>query len=987
MFTNNRSRIGLILAAVTMAVLGLTVTAANAGVITYVRITNDADSGISTDNVYTHKLDFGTGTPGALVNGVQFDAYNAAANGTLNFSRAAATGLLSDHAGNANHNVSGGLADLLTDMYYNGNNEAGGATTWTLSGLTPGQTYQTRIYTRQWGADDNRLVTLVFDPDGPGPVSDSTGKISEDNATSMGFANGNDAYYINYQFTAVAGQNLVITATQDNYNYSWHLYGLSNQEFSPATALVPSPTDKETDVLCDAALSWSPGVYAATHNVYFGTSFDEVNAGSAEVLAGDGLDVPSFDPGRLEFGQMYYWRVDEVNAAPDNTVFQGDVWSFTTEPYSYPITSLTAQASSEQLTSPAVHTIDGAGLDAQDQHGTDLKTMWVTPGGLPAWIEYAFDRVYKLDKLWVWNANSELEGFMGFGAKDVVIEYSADGETWTQLENVPEFAQGTGKATYTANTVVDFGGAMAQYVKLTISDNWGATAMVSLAEVRFFYVPLQGFRPEPADGATGVNYEATLNWRPGREATSHEVYLGTDANAVAEGTATAATVTDHSYTPPAMDLGAQYYWRVDEVGDTGTYEGDLWSFTTQPYLVVDDFESYTDDIEAETTVWHAWIDGMTTKTSGSQVGYIDATNGTFGETTAVHGGRQSMPLFYDNTTFAASEAEFDLSQDWTANGIKSLSLYFRGDPGNSGSLYVKINNTKAPYDGEASDVKTTLWLPWNIDLSAVGGNLSNVTSLIIGIEGAGAKGVMYIDDIRLYPRVGELTTPVPPGSANLAGAWSFDEASGVVVADGSGNGNAGSTLGGPTRVAGKVGSGALKFDGIDDLVEVPDSPSLDIEDSITIATWANLTDLTLNAFFVAKSPSGTAPDNYPGNYEFRTEAATGRLQLGHQTAEGTQYVFYTSAGALIVGEWQHIAVTLTEGDAVTFYINGIPAGTAAQTQPFGILNDNAVRIGTRKDKYAFLKGMMDDVRVYERALSAEEVAGLAGRTAPMHRPF
>jgi hypothetical protein len=198
-------------------------------VFSYVKITNDADCGISADNTYTHKLDFGQGSPGALINGVQFDAYNSAANGTLNFNREIASGLLSDHAGNGNHNVSGSLVDLLTDMYYNGNNAPGGTTTWTLSGLTAGQTYNTRIYTRQWGASDSRNVTFVFDPDGPGPRSDSTGRVSQDNATSVGLANDNDAYYINYQFTAVEGQDLVITLTQDNNNYSWHLYGLTNQ--------------------------------------------------------------------------------------------------------------------------------------------------------------------------------------------------------------------------------------------------------------------------------------------------------------------------------------------------------------------------------------------------------------------------------------------------------------------------------------------------------------------------------------------------------------------------------------------------------------------------------------------------------------------------------------------------------------------------------------------------------------------------------------
>ena len=210
-------------------------TTTETGTLTYTPINNDADSGISTNNTYTHTLDFGLGTPGALINGVPFAAYNNAANGTLNFMRTVSGGQLYDHAGNGNHNVTGSLVDLLTDMYYNGQNPAGAFQTWTLSGLTPGLTYDTRIYVRSWGASPggSRLVNLVFDPDGAGPVADQTGFISEDDATTVGLADGNQAYYISYLFTAGPSGELVITATQQNYNNSWHLYGISNQEAGP----------------------------------------------------------------------------------------------------------------------------------------------------------------------------------------------------------------------------------------------------------------------------------------------------------------------------------------------------------------------------------------------------------------------------------------------------------------------------------------------------------------------------------------------------------------------------------------------------------------------------------------------------------------------------------------------------------------------------------------------------------------------------------
>jgi len=229
------------------------------------------------------------------------------------------------------------------------------------------------------------------------------------------------------------------------------------------------------------------GGLSPKHRVLLSSDLNTISDDTAVVST---QDANSFDAtGQLDFGTTYYWRVDEAN----NTTGwdEGSVWSFTTEAYSYPLTSLTAEASVEQSTSPASRTIDGSGLDESDQHGVELKNMWVTPGGLPAWIQYTFDREYMLDELWVWNANSELELFMGFGAKAVVVEYSTDGQTWTALENVPEFAQGTGTASYTPNNIIDFSGVTAKYVRLTVNTTWGATGMASLSEVRFYFVPVQ----------------------------------------------------------------------------------------------------------------------------------------------------------------------------------------------------------------------------------------------------------------------------------------------------------------------------------------------------------------------------------------------------------------------------------------------------------------------------------------------------------------
>ncbi|MCL5281260.1 MAG: discoidin domain-containing protein, partial [Planctomycetes bacterium] len=150
---------------------------------------------------------------------------------------------------------------------------------------------------------------------------------------------------------------------------------------------------------------------------------------------------------------------------------------------------VTAKASSAQAGSGWERTVDGSGLDKNDGHSTDQKDMWWSTGASLNWIQYEFDRIYPLHEMWVWNFNSMLEPFMGFGAKTVKIEYSTDGTTWMALANVPEFAKAPGKAGYTANTIVSFAAVPARFVKLTIEKNWSSTApQTGLSEVRFYCI-------------------------------------------------------------------------------------------------------------------------------------------------------------------------------------------------------------------------------------------------------------------------------------------------------------------------------------------------------------------------------------------------------------------------------------------------------------------------------------------------------------------
>jgi hypothetical protein len=449
----------------------------------------------------------------------------------------------------------------------------------------------------------------------------------------------------------------------------------------PGRAINPSPANEKIDVLRDVTLRWTPAVAGAKQDVYFGTSFEAVNQATTTVdpsgVYKGRIDPNTYDAGLLTLGQTYYWRVDKVDA----TIIKGAVWSFSVEPLAYQATGITATASSSDTGVGPQNTINGSGL-TKDLHSAANAAMWVSTksGPQPTWIQYAFDQVYKLKEMRVWNYNVAFEAVLGFGFKDVTVEYSTDGTTWSVLKET-QFAQAPGLDNYASNTTVDFGGMPVKFVRLTAKNNWGGLVpQFGLSEVQFYYTPVNPREPVPASGTAGLVVDTTLAWRAGREAGSHQVYFGTDANAVRDGTAPVKTVTSPAFDPGALEFGQTYYWKVAEVNEATTpksWEGPVWSFSTSEFAVVDDFETYTDDEGSR--IYEAWVDGWTNGT-GSTVGYVQAP---FAEQTIIHGGKQSMPLDYNNTKspfYSEAERTFDTVQDWTANGADTFVLWFRGNP-------------------------------------------------------------------------------------------------------------------------------------------------------------------------------------------------------------------------------------------------------------------------------------------------------------------
>jgi hypothetical protein len=270
-----------------------------------------------------------------------------------------------------------------------------------------------------------------------------------------------------------------------------------------------------------------------------------------------------------------------------------------------------------------------------------------------------------------------------------------------------------------------------------------------------------------------VKTATILTWIASDNAGSHQVYFGTDEDAVRNATTASPeykgskNLDDEKYDPGMLEQGTSYFWRIDEVNDLNSdspWKGNLWAFTTADYLVVDDWESYNDidpPNPASNTIFAHWLDGYGTATNGALAGNDLPP---YCAQDVVHGGRQSMPYVFDITgKYAEATLTLDSPRDWTASDVKTLTIWFHGDLVNDAApIYVALSNTTgAPAVISHDDPAATqihAWTQWDIPLQTfadMGINLTDVNTITIGIgdktNPPGGSGKMYFDDIGLYP--------------------------------------------------------------------------------------------------------------------------------------------------------------------------------------------------------------------------------------------
>lgn len=214
--------------------------------------------------------------------------------------------------------------------------------------------------------------------------------------------------------------------------------------------------------------------------------------------------------------------------------------------------------------------------------------------------------------------------------------------------------------------------------------------------------------------------------------------------------------------------GTEDIWWIDEGQG---YPRLWWERSTDDlfFLVVDDFENYNDLDEGEpgsNRIYLTWVDGFDTpEINGSIVGYTVGW-GTL-EHRIVHGGLASMPYSYDNAVgiseATASMDNLEIDPDWTVEGVRVLSLWFRGTSANAPEpMYVALaNRNSSPevaYHDNPNVTQAGGWTEWRINLQEFadqGVDLSNIETISIGFGDknnpqAGGTGHVKFDDIRLY---------------------------------------------------------------------------------------------------------------------------------------------------------------------------------------------------------------------------------------------
>jgi PKD repeat protein len=249
---------------------------------------------------------------------------------------------------------------------------------------------------------------------------------------------------------------------------------------------------------------------------------------------------------------------------------------------------------------------------------------------------------------------------------------------------------------------------------------------------------------------------------------------------------------------------------------------------------------------------------------------------------------------------------------------------------------------------------------YTVSLTVIGTKGRRTTKkqqIVVYAPAQGAVQAKAMNSVRIQTKEA-VTVPMP----GLVAAYGFEENSGNTVKDSSGHGNYGIVKQAIRVKTGRYGKG-LKFDGVDDWVTVKDSESLDLTNAFTIEAWVKPDSIRRSSVIAKQHQQGTVYDLYA--YEDRD------LPF-FSFNDGIDYNPVSGQTSLPIRKWSHLAVTF-DGTNQNLFINGVLVG-AAQSQNRLVQQSNGVlRIGGNSVWGDFFQGCIDEVRIYNYALSAEKI--------------
>jgi len=213
-----------------------------------------------------------------------------------------------------------------------------------------------------------------------------------------------------------------------------------------------------------------------------------------------------------------------------------------------------------------------------------------------------------------------------------------------------------------------------------------------------------------------------------------------------------------------------------------------------------------------------------------------------------------------------------------------------------------------------------------------------------------------------YSNVSQATTPAGASSAGLVAAYGFDEGAGSIARDATGHGHDGSISGASWSASGRNG-GALEFDGTNDLVTVPPAAELDFSVAATTEAWV----------FPTQPLAGwaTIVQHAVDDYFLHASHNLGDLRPAGGIKNNGQIRWVAAPSPIPVGAWTHLASTY-DGSSLQLYVNGVLVTSTSLAGGISA-SSNPVRFGGNVPYGEFFDGRIDDIRLYDRPLSATEL--------------